>query len=143
MSRCLSCNKFAALETQEPEESQLDVEGEAENLNTETGVASTSFRITGDIRVVRNSECCGDEMKEANFEVDVEGEIEHKEGCDPFEYELEVEMENGEATETGGARYAKNMVGFACDFEVKCSCGASETVHHEDSQAASYYDELN
>lgn len=52
---CPSCNKFAAQSCDGDPEVDLEL-------------SDTS--ITGTVRVVVTSECCGDELKEANFEVD-------------------------------------------------------------------------
>jgi hypothetical protein len=54
---CPSCNKFCAFEAQEPEADGLDIEGTT---------------VTGSVRLVLNSECCSEEMKEANFDVDLD-----------------------------------------------------------------------
>jgi hypothetical protein len=54
---CPSCNKFAANDTSTDPELNLDVEN---------GI------VTGDARIVITSECCGDELKEATFEVEID-----------------------------------------------------------------------
>jgi hypothetical protein len=51
--RCPSCNKLVGLETQDPDDVELEIS---------EGTISARFSVK------RNSACCGDEMKEANFE---------------------------------------------------------------------------
>ncbi len=56
--RCSECNKFPSFETQEPE-ADLQLEGTT---------------VTGSIRLVLNTECCGVEAKEANFDGELDME---------------------------------------------------------------------
>lgn len=58
---CPSCNKFAANSTDQEPEIELQCE---------------SGHVTGTVRIVLTSECCGEELKEANFDVDVDLEEE-------------------------------------------------------------------
>lgn len=62
---CPSCNKFAAYST--------DAEPE---FDMEASPDGTSLMITGTCRICLTSECCGDELKEAQFD------IEHEFGMD-------------------------------------------------------------
>jgi|SRR5581483_9271246 len=54
--RCPNCNKFPAFDIQEPEE----------DLQVEAG------HVTGTVRLVLDTQCCGDEAKETTFDVDVD-----------------------------------------------------------------------
>lgn len=56
-SRCYNCNTFCSLEEGEPE--VIDW-----NFCEDDGT------LTGEVRLARLSECCGDELKEAFFSVD-------------------------------------------------------------------------
>jgi hypothetical protein len=92
---CPSCNKFAPNELGEPE---LELDAEA-------GI------ITGNCRIVITSGCCGDELKESNFEVEIDladkfdaairehlklaGDVE----VDLSEWEFEITDETPEATD--------------------------------------------
>jgi hypothetical protein len=92
---CPSCNKFAPNELGEPE-LELDVE---------SGI------VTGSCRIVITSGCCGDELKEANFDVEIdlaaefERLIREKEKLagdaevDLSEWEFEIASEECEATD--------------------------------------------
>jgi len=55
MARCPSCLKFAAYTTDNEPEADLQFENEA---------------ITGSVHCVLSSECCGDELKSADFDID-------------------------------------------------------------------------
>lgn len=60
MAACPGCQKFASLELQEPEpESDPEIDGES-------GI------VTCEVRIVRNSACCGEEMKEATLELEAD-----------------------------------------------------------------------
>ncbi len=125
--RCPGCERFTSLETGEPEVSDLRVD--------DGSVMAT-------VRVVRNCADCGLEMKEAEFEV--EEPLGHVEPAD-HEHEFEAEENGVEATESGGGRYKKNMVGFSLGVVVTCAvegCGFSREVSAEDSMPASAYSEL-
>jgi len=58
--RCPSCNKFPSFDIGEPE---LD-------LDVENGI------VTGTARLFLTTQCCGDEAKETNFEVEINLETE-------------------------------------------------------------------
>lgn len=145
---CPGCNKFAALEMAEPE---TDIE-----IDEETG------DVTGTVRVVLQSSCCSEEMKDNEFNVQVEGSSidgltahieghkseEDDEDGEPEAYSLEV---TGDAvaddyfqsTDRYGQpiknpRYQKHFYGYSLDFTVTCSCGEEfegSTVDHEQASA--------
>jgi len=58
--RCPSCNKFASqsIDSNEPE---MDID-----------IDDTTGQITGTVRIVVTAECCGDELKEATLDVDID-----------------------------------------------------------------------
>lgn len=93
-NRCGSCGKLAALTF--PEE----VEISDEEFDQETGHYSFTARI------VRSSECCGVELKEANLEVEGDVNLEAVYDEDPSlrgeELEMEVEAECSDRTEGKG-----------------------------------------
>lgn len=151
-NKCPSCNKFSALEFQEPEEESFD---EDLLLAQDTGEVNGSMSAT--VRIIRNSECCGEEMKEATLEMSEEVTIDHdkleehlvkkedgswtwKEGC-----ELTVDHEDPEQVEEGGGRYAKSYFGARIAYKVTCECGKGDELHEgtlEDKIAASSMDEI-
>ena len=128
MSKCPSCNKFAGLETQEPEVQSIDID--------ETG------HVSAEVRLVRVSTCCGDEMKEAYFSLEVDVGVDEHTGEG---HELQVEEESTDIIEEGGGRYAKSYYGVQVSATVTCSCGKLEpvTVEMTDKVSASGMDELN
>jgi len=139
--RCPDCNKFASLDTQEPEVEGLEIEDNADGHAT----------VMATVRMVRACADCGTELKETSFDVEAEvtGIPEAHAGLNRPEdgddgHELEVEDVSIEATATGGGRYAKNMIGFALEFKVTCpKCeGFEVTGQVEDSLQASAWDEM-
>lgn len=83
-AQCPSCNKFPSLELQEVDSP------ESEEFDADSG------EISVEVRIVRTSACCGDEMKEANisFEADVSDAI-----TAFIDEKLEEEGLTGEAAE--------------------------------------------
>jgi len=126
-NRCENCQKFATLETQEPEIDGYEV--------NEDGVVTVSARL------VRSCEDCSTEMKEANF--DLEGTVDDLCECKGRELTVE-EAESPEIIEEGGGRYAKSYYGVKCVAQVTCTkCEKKWTVEMSDKTPASDMDELN
>lgn len=129
MARCPGCNKFPSLE------SEAEVDQDLE-LNDGT--------ISGSVRVVRRSACCGEEIKELVYELE-EDITEKLEGhLEDGDHELELDAEDPEVDESGGGRYAKNMIQVTVNYTVKCSC-QKDPVHEGSlthSEAASSFEEL-
>lgn len=59
--RCPSCNKFATNDTSTEPEVQID----DNNQDPNTG----ELEVTGNVRIVLTSECCGDELSEFTFDI--------------------------------------------------------------------------
>jgi hypothetical protein len=98
-STCPSCSKFCSLEMQDPENINLECdfpetdafEPGPDATDEENQQALDDFNqtervgtINAEIRIVRTSECCGDDIKEATFEPDINVKIKghHGEGHD-------------------------------------------------------------
>lgn len=137
-NRCPDCNKWVSLETDEPQ---------VENVQ----LSSNESVVEVDVNIDRNCAECGGQMKTMAFnteaEIDETWLAEHgpqedgsyKEGHG----ELDVEESNTELTESGGGRYAKNMIGFTTYVQVTCICGSTTSVEISDNAAASEFDEVN
>lgn len=117
-----------------------DPELQTEDFDSDTG----SFSI--EARIVRNSECCGDELKEAtfNFEGQVPDETMNKHKGEGHDLSMECTVD---PIEEGGGRYAKSFFGVSVCVEIECSCQKSgdEPVYTEvfdDKVAASAMEEL-
>lgn len=136
--QCPSCNKLAGLETQDPEVENLEVEAVVDEDD-----GSTVFTVTANVRLVRVSACCGDEMKEANF--DLEGTLtldkdEMPEGANPND--ATVEESSIDTIEEGGGRYKKSFHGVAIVAKVHLGDVELGEVTLTDKIAASAMDEL-
>jgi hypothetical protein len=170
--KCPSCNKFAALDSSaEPEvnldvESELDIqEGEGPESERPSNVNKATATVSGNVRIVLTSECCGDEMKETTFDVDVSCELERAEGCECELTELSVEA-SAETTDRQESskpktyvrgpkkgqtvqvpipyRFQKRFYGASLEITVSCTCGnTKETVSWADECQASHMDEMN
>lgn len=143
-STCPSCSKFCSLEMQEPENQNLDCDfpetdafepdpdaTKEENELTEEEHAETDREGTIDyeVRIVRNSECCGEEMKEYNFGDSVCVQIagHHGEGHD-----IDCDEDSLCETEESGSRYAKSYYGFELCVSLSCSCGKDVVINGAD-----------
>jgi hypothetical protein len=131
--RCPSCEKFVPLENGDLE-IEIDVESDGEQGT-----------VTGTVRVPRLCGECSDELKEGNFDVEATFDMPPGHGGDG--HDLSIEYDGEEVTESGGGRYAKNLIGYLFTYHVTCSCqkaGAEPLVSGEvsDEMAASHFDEL-
>lgn len=112
--RCNNCNKFVGLDL-----------GDAE-IQTGPDI-DESGNITCEARIVRNCADCGTELKEANFSLEGQIDVDGHEGDG---HELEAEESSSEATERSDgksntpSRYRRAFFGVSVDVAVKCSCGA-------------------
>lgn len=126
MARCENCNKFVGLE-------MGDVE--ADDLECSDG------NLTGSIRIVRNCADCGNELKEARFDLDESVDLSHNERPADFEHEVAVEA-NLEPLEESGGRYKKSYYGAFGHFSLRCTCEATLEVKWTDKLPASSMDDL-
>ena len=99
MPSCPSCNKFCGLEMQEPEIQSMEISANEDSAPVRV------LTISGEVRIVRNSECCGDEIKEASFCFDEEFEIEGHTGEG---HEFEIDDGDIEPIEEGGGHTANS-----------------------------------
>ncbi len=104
--------------------------------------------VTADVRIVRNSECCGDEMKEHSFNTEQElpDELDKKIDAilkDDPEAEFEAEESGVDQLEEGGGRYKKSYYGYTLTVAIKHVDKELGTVELIDKVAASEMDELN
>ena len=137
---CPSCNRFCTLELQEPEVNEITLNFDNEDPDSAT--------VTYDVRIVRNSECCGDEMKEASFSEDAEVpdeiivKMKEKLAVDA-EAEFEVNEGSPETIEEGGHRYKKSYYGFTLPVQVSYKGAVLGEFDITDKIEASGMDELN
>ena len=138
--RCASCNRFVSFDAEtEPEVDSLEID--------EAGI------VTGSVRIVNNCAECGEELKEATFDLEISLEKEceehvNDEGED--KHSLSVEAGDTERTERSDgrpgapARYRKQFYGARVTVSVTCECDDSFTATGEwaDETQASGMEEL-
>lgn len=129
--RCPNCNKFPSVEM-----------GEVES-EVEVGDSS----ITGNVRIVLTCADCGEELKEANFDVSVALELKHAEDClsseGESELELDFEPEAFDEFVPPNKKRQKHMYGASAEATVTCpSCKATATASWRDSVQSSGMEEL-
>lgn len=150
--RCPSCNKFPAFSTDnEPEVEISDcvIElSEAEDGSTETAVTSGTAVVSGTARICLTTECCGDEVKETTFDIEMHIEVAKAEDCtcdgDEWHSRSEAECESSEVTDRSESsktvtykrgpkkgtteqvliplRYRRRFYGVSAEIVVKCGC---------------------
>ena len=137
-SQCPSCYKLCGLEMQDPEVNEVSLDDESQT-------------VTYDVRIVRNSACCGDEMKEATFQGDVEIPSDLLAKMDAIKKkhpDVEFEAQDAGVTELeeGGSRYKKSYFGFSLTVAIVANVDGKEegigTVEVTDKVQASGMDEL-
>lgn len=114
-AQCPGCQKFCGLETDEDPDVELDLTGRT---------------VVANIRLVRYSSCCNEEMKEANMEPEQEIDVEQlaghvdEEGEALEDHDLEVEETSKEITERteGKGRGTRTFHGVTVSFSITCSC---------------------
>lgn len=146
--RCPDCNKFVSLEMQDPEVECLDATTDA----PADAQSERTFTITGSVRVVRCCAECGQEMKEANLDIEQEVELgENVHLKNPLEFyatlvwdkvDISVEEAGIDQVEEGGGRYAKSYFGASVVLEVHVLGEVVASVTWSDKVAASAMDEL-
>jgi len=105
--------------------------------------------VSVEVRIVRNSACCGDEMKEYTFNTDAEvpsdllATMEAGWKKDP-PAEYTAEEDSVDQLEEGGHRYKKSYFGYTMAVAIKDGDGKTVgTVEVTDKIEASGMDELN
>jgi len=140
--RCPSCNKFPSLDLGE-------AEGEIGSCDYDTEKGELTIYITANLKL--NTVCCGDEVKEGNFEIEIThdvGKLDCK--CDEFEAEVDeisgcdrYETKNPRTGKPYAPRFQKHFYGVEGKVSYSCSCGKTEgKIDFEDEMQASSMDEI-
>lgn len=185
--RCPSCNKFATNCTDTEPEVSVEIDNwnlneaagatadkpegvqdsDMEDKDADAGDVVGTVSVTGNVRIVITSECCGDELKEANFDFSEDIEITRAADCicdadhTTFMEGLEVETGSNEITERSDTetirtrkdgtvvrkpipyRFQRRYYGCSVEVVVNCGCGKEVgTTTFTDETAASGMDEL-
>lgn len=112
--RCPDCNKFVSMEPGDPEA----------ELHLDDG------QVIGTVRIVMNCAECNTELKESNFdiELDVPEEILKAHSGEGHELDLdESDFENIDKSE-GKGRYRKTYYGAHGDISLCCSCRPGDQI---------------
>jgi hypothetical protein len=138
--RCQSCNKFVSQEPGDPDTSIEIIGGDTVRIECRLPINC--------------SECC-DELKEGNFEMEVDIPTEIVEAHCGEGHELDAEEESTEAidemetTDRKGKpiksfRYMKHLYGVDCSFNVTCSCQEEPVFSSsaDEKMPSSSFDEL-
>lgn len=149
MARCENCNKFTSLNFEDPE---MGTFNEYLELDPEDGAVRGT--VSADVRIYRTSECCGDEKKEANLDLETEVEIDHekmlphveqvdgkwawKSGCG-----VAIDHDDPGQVEEGGGRYKKSYFGACVSFTVTCDCQAKSKDKTEPLYEGTMEDKVN
>lgn len=141
MPRCPSCEKFVSLEFAEIEEPEASDE-------TSDGTLAVQ------VRLVRTCAECGDEMKTAELEIELDFTDAIQAHMDEKHPEIDTNADdytptevvginmNTEQIEESGGRYAKSYFGASVEAFGDCAlCGAEITATGSDKIAASQMDE--
>lgn len=158
--RCPSCNKFAT-QTSDSNDPEVDVMIEVTEIDdSPTDIAkAVDAKVTGTVRIVLTSECCGDELKEYTFDVDEEITVERGEGCECDLEGLDVEMscdnddyfegkkvarKDGTVVERATpSRYQTHYYGATGTIDIKCECGKTTASQEwKDNIPSSSMDEM-
>jgi sporulation protein YlmC with PRC-barrel domain len=100
--------------------------------------------VSVEIRIVRVSSCCNDEMKEYTFstEVEIPAEIVEKMKDIPVSDDVTAQDDGCDQLEEGGGRYAKSYYGYTMQVGVYHGSDKLGTFEVTDKVAASEMDEL-
>jgi hypothetical protein len=134
--RCPDCNKFASMEMQEPEVSNLEIDVGVPDPESRVCDA----RVTAEIRIIRTCAECGTELKEATFTVEDNIEIALPKDAEPGD--VSVDEASVEGTEEGGGRYKKSYYGADLHYTVECNGAVIHSGNMTDKVPASSMDEL-
>jgi hypothetical protein len=135
--RCPNCSKFTSLSFEDPEVESLDVE-----VGDLAG-GKVDLTVTATVRVVRTTECCGDEAKEATLEMkEVLSGVDVPAGVDVED--AEVEEDGVDQVEEGGGRYAKSWqtLSYRVSYVVRVGDVVLAKSSMTDKVAASHMEEL-
>ena len=136
--RCPDCNKFVSYDDSTDPEVELEVDEEGS--------------VTGTVRIVLTCADCSTELKDAEFEVDVDAQDfaeEHK--GDGHELSVEdngislvsrQESVNPKTKKPIPFRYRRSYYGAAGSIDVSCSCGGNQSFEWEEEVQASGMNEI-
>lgn len=139
--KCNSCNKFASVEMDDPDEIEVQIDQEDDD----------SLAVSGNVTLTLTTSCCGDQCADAQAEfeetIDI-STVEHEPTCKAEEREWEVEAEDAETSDRydGDAktpmRYRRHYYGATFNLVATCTCGAKAHASASCEVAAGEFDQV-
>lgn len=151
--RCPDCSKFVSMETQDPQTDGLDVDF------VSSGKADGEFNVTWEATTVRQCADCGTELKSLTVDAENTIPLEDFKGWDELttaeqeelvraldndECQLKIEEESTNASESGGSRYAKNIITSMVTYRISFKTAKGEMSYQDNlssENAASEFEE--
>ena len=113
MNKCNSCGKLCGLEPEEPEAQDPTIERDGHG----------KVKISGEVEMILNSACCGDQVKSANESYEVEASVDHEFDTDDCDPEVEVDDTDAEDRYEGKGRSMRHFYGAVVRGHIDCACG--------------------
>lgn len=148
--RCPDCNKFVSMENGDPEVNSLEATWQGNGV----------INVTADLELFRNCADCGTQLKSAQPSIETDLDLAEQEAWRALPEDkrarilaaLEadsaiVNVDNGDPSvdESGGGRYAKNMITVTLPITIKIEAGELDRVEFSadlsESLAASEFEE--
>lgn len=125
---CEGCSKFASVELQEPDNSDIQAELTPED----------EPYVIGSVNLVPESLCCGMEVASATAEGEFGMEIKHKAGCPGDDVDFEVTLEATDRYDGKDGtpyRYRRHYYGAEVNAVAKCN-GCEQADEHTETWEA-------
>jgi len=134
--RCPDCQKFVSMDTAGADEC-VDVSIEIDSLENST------VSVACEVRVTRVCADCGTELKELTFDIEetLEVTLAGRKLTEDELNSLHASLDDVDTSESGGGRYAKNIISFDGTIEVYLDKVMVGSVKVGDSAAASAFEE--
>lgn len=115
MPRCSGCNKFASLDECDPEVGNITVDDDG--------------HVVAQVRIANACADCGNELTEANLELEADNPeaAEHVKKKGEHELSAEEESCDRDVKTEGKGRGLRTSYGVTMSVKITCSCGKLET----------------
>lgn len=146
--RCPNCNKFVGMENGDPEVDNIEASADGDSIHVTA--TATGYRNCAECSTQLKSLCVDFEDDVALDKFDGWKDLPEPErakfiaALEGGKLELEAESSSGEASESGGGRYAKNMITTALDYTLTATLGEKSLEYNgtlSSENAASEFEE--